>query len=238
MTNWTSFLRGNRSRHHYMGLTMWRRIIWPYEQYHKPQFASFSSNTPDVTYGTGSANPFGTPQYTPIVSGIHIARSFVFCVCIVGRCLSFSFCSCMTRVTSRTIVLECMIESMTRKKRKDYFLNFTAFTVPSINCYFGSIFCFLCMFCRSLSVLFLFILAIVLFFFLRFTASDYLFGIFKLYLWKPVFGGGSFMEWGRTMYDPCDISHYSVGMYDWINDEEKTKGLFSKFYSIYGSFYK
>jgi hypothetical protein len=40
------------------------------------------------------------------------------------------------------------------------------------------------------------------------------------------------------MYDPCDISHYSVGMYDWINDEEKTKGLFSKFYSIYGSFYK
>ena len=48
------------------------------------------------------------------------------------------FCSCMTRVTSRTIVLECMIESMTRKKRKDYFLNFTAFTVPSINCYFGT----------------------------------------------------------------------------------------------------
>ena len=54
------------------------------------------------------------------------------------------------------------------------------------------------MYCRSLSVLFLFILAIVLFFFLRFTASDYLFGIFKLYLWKPVFGGGSFMEWGGT----------------------------------------
>ena len=80
-------------------------------------FASFNSKTPDVTCGTGSANPFGTPQYTPIVSGF--------------------------------ILLDL---------------------------------CFLCMFCRSLSVLFLFILAIVLFFFPRFTASDYLFGIFKLYL--------------------------------------------------------
>ena len=32
-------------------------------------FASFDSKTPDVTCGTGSANPFGTPQYTPSVSG-------------------------------------------------------------------------------------------------------------------------------------------------------------------------
>ena len=38
---------------------------------------------------------------------------------------------------------------------------------------------FICMFCRSLFVLFL--LAIVLFVLLRYTDSDYLFGIFKLF---------------------------------------------------------
>ena len=47
-----------------------------------------------------------------------------------------------------------------------------------------SIFPCLCMFCRSLFVLFvLFFLAIVLSVFLRYTDSDYSFGIFKLLFW-------------------------------------------------------
>jgi len=48
------------------------------------------------------------------------------------------------------------------------------------SCY--SIFSFMCMFCRSLCVLFL--LAIVFSVLLRYTDSDYSFGIFKLFLFK------------------------------------------------------
>ena len=50
------------------------------------------------------------------------------------------------------------------------------------SCY--SIFSFMCMFCRSLFVLFL--LAIVLSVFLRFIDSDYPFGIFRLFLQRHV----------------------------------------------------
>jgi hypothetical protein len=50
------------------------------------------------------------------------------------------------------------------------------------SCY--SIFSFICMFCRSLFVLlYFFLLAIVLSVLLRFTDSEYPFGIFKLFLW-------------------------------------------------------
>ena len=47
------------------------------------------------------------------------------------------------------------------------------------------IFSFMCMFCRSLFVLFN--LAIVLSVLLRFTDSDYPFGIFKLFLWNILY---------------------------------------------------
>jgi len=43
----------------------------------------------------------------------------------------------------------------------------------------------LVMFCRSLFVLLYFLLAIVLSVLLRYTNSDYSFGIFKLFLWFP-----------------------------------------------------
>ena len=39
-------------------------------------FASFNSNTIGVTWGARTANPSGSPQ---VFSGVHVARSLVFC---------------------------------------------------------------------------------------------------------------------------------------------------------------
>jgi hypothetical protein len=40
-------------------------------------FVSFNSNTIGVTWGARTANPSGSPQ---VFSGVHVARSLVFCV--------------------------------------------------------------------------------------------------------------------------------------------------------------
>ena len=48
------------------------------------------------------------------------------------------------------------------------------------SCY--SIFCFMCMFCRSLFVLLSFFLLVIVLSVFRFTDSDYPFGIFELFL--------------------------------------------------------
>ena len=39
-----------------------------------------SSNTMGVTRGAETAYPFGAPEFTPILSGVHVSRSLVFCV--------------------------------------------------------------------------------------------------------------------------------------------------------------
>ena len=41
--------------------------------------------------GAGNTHPSGSPQFTPIISGVGVGvtRSFVLCVCFVDRCLSF-----------------------------------------------------------------------------------------------------------------------------------------------------
>ena len=39
-----------------------------------------SSNTMGVTGGEETAYPFGAPEFTSILSGVHVSRSFVFCV--------------------------------------------------------------------------------------------------------------------------------------------------------------
>jgi len=83
----------------------WCPTLFPYQM----MFVSFKSNAIDVTCGTWTANPFGAPQYTRIFSGIHISRSFVFCVCFVGRCLSFSFLfwplCCFSFFDSRLLII-------------------------------------------------------------------------------------------------------------------------------------
>ena len=76
------------------------------------------SDTMNVKCGEGTFYPSGSPEFTPGFSGVHIARSLVFCV----------------------------------------------------------------MFCRWLFVLVLVLLAIVLLVIFWFTASDYPFGIIKLFL--------------------------------------------------------
>jgi len=37
-------------------------------------FVSFNSNMTSVTCGTGTANPSGAPDFTPVISGIRVAR--------------------------------------------------------------------------------------------------------------------------------------------------------------------
>ena len=39
-----------------------------------------SSNTMGVTRGEETAYPSGAPEFTPILSGVHVSRSLVFCV--------------------------------------------------------------------------------------------------------------------------------------------------------------
>jgi len=57
-------------------------------------FMSFHSNTTDITCGAGTANHSGTPELTPISSGVGVARSLVFyvlTVCFVDLLSFFSF---------------------------------------------------------------------------------------------------------------------------------------------------
>jgi hypothetical protein len=42
-----------------------------------------------ATSGTGIANPYVAPEFTPGFNGFRVIRSFVLCVCFVDRCLSF-----------------------------------------------------------------------------------------------------------------------------------------------------
>jgi hypothetical protein len=42
-----------------------------------------------VTSGTGTTYPFGSPEFTPVLSGVRVTRSLVLFVYFVDRCLSF-----------------------------------------------------------------------------------------------------------------------------------------------------
>ena len=42
-----------------------------------------------ATIGTGTAYPYGAPEFTPGFSRVRATRSLVLCVCFVDRCLSF-----------------------------------------------------------------------------------------------------------------------------------------------------
>ena len=49
-------------------------------------------NTTGATSGAGTAYHSGTPEFTPIFSGVHVTRvTLVLCACCVDRCLSFFF---------------------------------------------------------------------------------------------------------------------------------------------------
>jgi hypothetical protein len=50
-------------------------------------FVSFNSNMVGVTCGAGTADYSRAPEFTPVYSGVRVARSLVFC--FVDRCLSF-----------------------------------------------------------------------------------------------------------------------------------------------------
>ena len=52
-------------------------------------------NTTGATSGAGTAYPSGTPEFTPVLCGVRVARSLVLCVCFVDRCLFF----CLLRYT-------------------------------------------------------------------------------------------------------------------------------------------
>jgi hypothetical protein len=39
--------------------------------------------------GAGTAYPSGTPEFTPVFSGVRVTRSLALCVCFVDRYLSF-----------------------------------------------------------------------------------------------------------------------------------------------------
>ena len=47
--------------------------------------------TTSVTNGSGSTDPSGAPEFTPVVSGIPVTRPVALYVCLVDYC--FSFCT-------------------------------------------------------------------------------------------------------------------------------------------------
>jgi hypothetical protein len=100
--------------------------------------------------------PLSSP---PVLSGVHVTRSLVLCVCFVDRCLSFFFWS-----------LCCL-----------FFFNIRILITPLVSSNFGH-----CVVCSSiyrfwLPLWYLQTLAIVLSVLLQYTDSDYPFGIFKLW---------------------------------------------------------
>jgi biotin transporter BioY len=121
--------------------------------------------------------------------------SFGHCVvCSSSRCSGRVSSSCSTSGTCRVNIVTNPVISHERGKDRVVFATSGTYPWSFVTqifhngqsshggdrklCY--SIFSFMCMFCRSLFVLFL--LAIVLSVLLRFTDFDYLFGIFKLFL--------------------------------------------------------
>ena len=48
-------------------------------------------NTTGAANGAETAYPFGASKYAQVVSGVHVTRSLVLCVCFVGHNLSVSF---------------------------------------------------------------------------------------------------------------------------------------------------
>jgi len=56
-----------------------------------------------VTSGAGTAYPSAAPEFTPVLSGIHVTRSLVLYVCFVDSFLSFctfSFGHCVVYSSS------------------------------------------------------------------------------------------------------------------------------------------
>ena len=94
------------------------------------------SNTIGATSGTRTAYPSGTPEFTPVFSGVCVTRSLVLCV----------------------IFVDCVCS------------------------------------------LVLFVLVIVLSVLLRYTDSDYLFGIFKLFLSFCTFSFGHCVVCSSSIY--------------------------------------
>ena len=52
-------------------------------------FVSFNSNITGVTYGTGTANPSGAPEFTSEFCEVRVARSLVIYVVFCSYCISF-----------------------------------------------------------------------------------------------------------------------------------------------------
>ena len=74
----------------------WPRIYSTWRK-HFPVLSSFMTyhrvynyiNTTGVTSGAATVNPSGEPEFTPVLSSVHVTRSLVLCVCFVDCCLSF-----------------------------------------------------------------------------------------------------------------------------------------------------
>jgi hypothetical protein len=97
----------------------------------------------------------------PVFSGVCVTRSLVFCVCFIDRCLSFCTFSCG----------HCIVCSSSIYR----------FWLPP----FGILWPLYCLFFFDIQILITslwYLVAIVLSVLLRYTDSDYPFGIFKLFL--------------------------------------------------------
>ena len=145
------------------------------------------------------AYPSGAPEFTPAFSGVRVTRAVVLCVCFVDRCLSFctfSFGHCV--VCSSSIY--------------GFWLPLWYLQTLLVLLYF---FCWplCCLFFFDIRILItplvssnsscpfvLFLLAIVLSVLLRYTDSDYPFGIFKLFLSFCTFSFGHCVVCSSSIY--------------------------------------
>jgi hypothetical protein len=113
--------------------------------------------------GAGTANPSGTPEFTPGFNGVCVTRSLVVCVCFVDRCLSFcpfSFGHCVVcssaihvfwllfgifklfKTTTEIFIYHCIITGLVSSADLCYHTSY-GYTYCSGYCsgYYGSEYC-------------------------------------------------------------------------------------------------
>jgi len=90
----------------------WCPTRFPYPM----MFVSSNSNMTGITCGAGTANPFGSPEFTPGLSGVRVTgiRSLVFCVMFCRSLLvllSFFFWSICCLSFDLRLLIDALVSS-------------------------------------------------------------------------------------------------------------------------------
>ena len=166
-------------------------------QYHM-MFVSLNSNT-GVTCGRWTVNPSGAPEFTSVFSEIRVVGSLVVCVCPFVLFLLATVLAVLLRITASDYPFGILWPLCWL-----FFFELRLLITPLVSC--GH-----CVVCSSNYGFWLplwYLVAIVLSVLLRITASNYPFGIFKLFLEFLI--GSIFFEFGRRSFCRLELISFQV----------------------------